>query len=160
MLNCFLTGTVTRGFLIQVFFMNHIPQAPENNTRFISNFFGQFSEILQSQGTPQVSATPAANLALMVYSGAWGKLIHVKKTEISWHCPFKKCITHLLMLDLILQNNLYWLQRIVNNLYVNRGARRRTPNQIPTHKPENLEFSKLFTLVFLAGFPHTFSYWG
>ncbi len=23
----------------------------------------------------------------MVYSGAWGKLIHEKK--ISWHCPFK-----------------------------------------------------------------------
>ncbi len=29
--------------------------------------------------------------ALMVYSGAWGKLIHGKnqKQKISWHCPFK-----------------------------------------------------------------------
>ncbi len=29
--------------------------------------------------------------ALLVYSGAWGKLIHEKKqkSEISWHCPFK-----------------------------------------------------------------------
>ncbi len=29
--------------------------------------------------------------ALMVYSGAWGKLIHEKnqKQKISWHCPFK-----------------------------------------------------------------------
>ncbi len=29
--------------------------------------------------------------ALMVYSGAWGKLIHEKnqKSKISWHCPFK-----------------------------------------------------------------------
>ncbi len=27
----------------------------------------------------------------MVYSGAWGKLIHEKnqKQKISWHCPFK-----------------------------------------------------------------------
>jgi hypothetical protein len=30
--------------------------------------------------------------ALMVYLGAWGKLIHEKnqKQKISWHCPFKK----------------------------------------------------------------------
>jgi hypothetical protein len=30
--------------------------------------------------------------ALMVYSGAWGKLIHEKnqKQKISWHCPFKR----------------------------------------------------------------------
>ncbi len=30
--------------------------------------------------------------ALMVYSGAWGKLIHEKnqKSKILWHCPFKK----------------------------------------------------------------------
>jgi hypothetical protein len=28
----------------------------------------------------------------MVYSGAWGKLIHEKnqKSKISWHCPFKE----------------------------------------------------------------------
>ncbi len=27
----------------------------------------------------------------MIYSGAWGKLIHEKnqKSKISWHCPFK-----------------------------------------------------------------------
>jgi hypothetical protein len=39
--------------------------------------------------------------ALMVYSGAWGKLIHEKnqKSNISWHCPFNfHCLTkfHLL----------------------------------------------------------------
>ncbi len=30
-------------------------------------------------------------IALMVYSGDWGKLIHEKnqKSKISWHCPFK-----------------------------------------------------------------------
>ncbi len=28
---------------------------------------------------------------LLVYSGAWGKMIHEKnqKSKISWHCPFK-----------------------------------------------------------------------
>ncbi len=28
----------------------------------------------------------------MVYSGAWGNLIHEKnqKSKISWHCPFKQ----------------------------------------------------------------------
>ncbi len=30
-------------------------------------------------------------MAVMVYSDAWGKLIHEKnqKSKISWHCPFK-----------------------------------------------------------------------
>jgi hypothetical protein len=30
-------------------------------------------------------------MALLVYSGAWRKLIHEKKqkSKISWHCPFK-----------------------------------------------------------------------
>ncbi len=32
-------GTVSRDFLLQVFFMNHLPQAPDNNSRIISNFF-------------------------------------------------------------------------------------------------------------------------
>ncbi len=57
---------------------------------------------------PPVSLIPVANLELrihlrefskkfettiMVYSGAWGKLIHEKnkKSKISWHCPFKGC---------------------------------------------------------------------
>jgi hypothetical protein len=34
-----IKGTVSRDFLLQVFFMNHFPQAPENNVRVISNFF-------------------------------------------------------------------------------------------------------------------------
>jgi hypothetical protein len=32
-------GTVSRDFLLQVFFINHLPQAPENNIRIISIFF-------------------------------------------------------------------------------------------------------------------------
>ncbi len=54
---------------------------------------------------PPVSLTPVVHLeprisprffekfemAVMVYSDAWGKLIHEKnqKSKISWHCPFK-----------------------------------------------------------------------
>ncbi len=36
----------------------------------------------------------------MVYSGAWGKLIHEKnqKSKISWHCPFNV----ILFLELLL----------------------------------------------------------
>ncbi len=35
---------------------------------------------------------------LMVYSGAWGKLIHEKyqKSKISWYCPFNLCFFFLL----------------------------------------------------------------
>ncbi len=31
-------------------------------------------------------------LLVIVYSGAWGKLINEKnqKSKISWHCPFKE----------------------------------------------------------------------
>jgi hypothetical protein len=32
-------GTVSGVFLLQVFFMNHLPHAPESNIRVISNFF-------------------------------------------------------------------------------------------------------------------------
>ncbi len=57
---------------------------------------------------PPVSLTPVVNLelriyqrifekirnGLMVYSVAWGKLIHEKnqKSKISWHCPFKQSL--------------------------------------------------------------------
>jgi hypothetical protein len=42
--------------------MNHFPQAPENNSRVISNFFRKFAEIFASKGAPPVSTTPGANL--------------------------------------------------------------------------------------------------
>ncbi len=31
-------------------------------------------------------------MTLMLFSGAWGKMIHEKnlKQNISWHCPFKE----------------------------------------------------------------------
>jgi hypothetical protein len=49
--------------MLQVFFMNHLPQAPKNNIMVISNFFSQkFTEIFTSQGAPPVSTTPVAKL--------------------------------------------------------------------------------------------------
>jgi hypothetical protein len=35
----------------------------------------------------------------MVYSGAWGKLIHEKnqKQKISWHCPFNVIKTYYML---------------------------------------------------------------
>jgi hypothetical protein len=46
-------GTVSRDFLLQVFFMNHLPPSPENNIRVISNFFRK----LASEGAPPVRGT-------------------------------------------------------------------------------------------------------
>ncbi len=78
-----IKGTVSRDFLLQVFFMNHLPQAPENNIRIISIFFensrrysqvkvhhrcqrhgGKFATNVNDTGgkLPPVSTTPAANL--------------------------------------------------------------------------------------------------
>jgi hypothetical protein len=36
---CTFKGIVSRDFLLQVSFMNHLPRAPENNNRVISKFF-------------------------------------------------------------------------------------------------------------------------
>ncbi len=43
-------------------------------------------------------------MALMVYSGAWGKLIHEKneKQKISWHCPFKRMLSSLLSMHVMI----------------------------------------------------------
>ncbi len=58
--------------------------------------------------------------ALLVYSGASGKLIHEKKqkSKISWHCPFK--ILRLLMPTLVfLGDTIYvWLDALANYLTV------------------------------------------
>jgi hypothetical protein len=57
-----LKGTVSRDFLLQVFFMIHLPQAPDNNIRIISNFFEnsrRYSKV--KVHAPPVSTTPVAN---------------------------------------------------------------------------------------------------
>ena len=55
-------GTVSRDFLLLVFFMNHFPPSPRvfHLDRF--EFFRKFTEIFASQGAPPVSTTPVANL--------------------------------------------------------------------------------------------------
>jgi hypothetical protein len=60
---------------------------------------GNFAAGVLDTGGQPWAANISANFrqkfetALMVYSGAWGKLIHEKnqKQKISWHCPFN-CI--------------------------------------------------------------------
>ncbi len=56
-------GTVSRDFLLLVFFMNQFPPSPRvfHSDRF--DFFRKFAEIFASQGAPPVSATPVANLS-------------------------------------------------------------------------------------------------
>ncbi len=53
-------GTVSRDFLLQVFFMNHLPQALKIALGSF-RFFRKFAEIFESQGAPPVSTTPVAN---------------------------------------------------------------------------------------------------
>ena len=62
-------GTVSRDFLLMVFFLNHFPPSPRvfHLDRF--EFFQKFTEIFASQGAPAapaklppVSTTPVANL--------------------------------------------------------------------------------------------------
>jgi hypothetical protein len=64
-------GTVSRDFLLLVFFMNQFPPSPRvfHLDRF--EFFRKFAEIFVSQGAPPVSMTPVANfppfsLALLI----------------------------------------------------------------------------------------------
>jgi hypothetical protein len=68
------------------FFMNQFPPSPRESHLDRFEFFRKFAEIFASQGAPLV-ANFATNfvsvvyiggkpVVLMVYSGAWGKLIH------------------------------------------------------------------------------------
>ncbi len=96
-------GTMSWDFLLQVFFMNHLPppQAPENNARVISYFFEntrRYSQVNVHHRyhrhrwcTLRREFSKKFETALMVYSGTWGETIHKKnlKSKILWHCPFK-----------------------------------------------------------------------
>ena len=57
-----LKGTVSRDFLLLVFYMNQFPTSPRvfHEDRF--EFFRKFAEIFASKGAPPVSTTPVANL--------------------------------------------------------------------------------------------------
>jgi hypothetical protein len=57
-----IKGTVSRDFLLLVFFMYQFPPAPEYTINTVSNCFEKLAEIFASQGAPPVSTTPVANL--------------------------------------------------------------------------------------------------
>jgi hypothetical protein len=54
---------VSRDFCFRFFHESSFPQAPENNTRVISNFLRKYAETFTSEGAPPVSTTPTANFA-------------------------------------------------------------------------------------------------
>jgi hypothetical protein len=55
-------GTVSRDFLLLVFFMNQFPPSPRVCHKDRFEFFRKFAEIFASKGAPPVSLTPVANL--------------------------------------------------------------------------------------------------
>ncbi len=55
-------GTVSREFLLLVFFMNQFTPGPRVLRLDRFEFFRKFAEIIASQGAPPVSTTPVANL--------------------------------------------------------------------------------------------------
>jgi hypothetical protein len=56
-------GTVSRDFLLLVFFMNQFFPRPRVLHLDHFEFFRKFAKIFASQGAPPVSTTPVANLA-------------------------------------------------------------------------------------------------
>ncbi len=57
-----LKGTVSRDFLLLVFFMNQFPPSHRVSHQDRFEFFRKFAEIFASKGAPPVSTTPVANL--------------------------------------------------------------------------------------------------
>ena len=55
-------GTVSRDFLLQVFFMNQFPPSPRVSHYDRFKFFRKFAAIFASKGAPPVSTTPVAKL--------------------------------------------------------------------------------------------------
>jgi hypothetical protein len=63
-----IKGTVSRDFLLLVFFMNQFPPSPRVFRLDRFEFFRKFTEIFASQGAPLVSATPVANFSTIFAS--------------------------------------------------------------------------------------------
>jgi hypothetical protein len=55
-------GTVSRDFLLLVFFMNQFPSSPWVYHKGRFKFFRKFADIFAAQGWPPVSTTPVANI--------------------------------------------------------------------------------------------------
>jgi hypothetical protein len=63
-----LKGTVSRDFLLLVFFVNQFPPSPRVFHLDHFKFFQKFAEKFASQGAPLVSATPVANFSTIFAS--------------------------------------------------------------------------------------------
>ena len=61
-------GTVSRDFLLLVFFVNQFPPSPRVFHLDHFKFFQKFAEKFASQGAPLVSATPVANFSTIFAS--------------------------------------------------------------------------------------------
>ncbi len=87
-------------------------------------------------------------MAVMVYSDAWGKLIHEKnqKSKISWHCPFKGIVPQYFRLQDFFMNQFTPLGP-VSNLFENsrRYLRRKVHHRCTTEYLR--EFSKIFAMT-------------
>jgi hypothetical protein len=88
-------GTVSRDFLLLVYF--HESVSPQSQSillgpfRFFSKIRGDIHKSRCTTGiNDRWQICEYSKTALLVYSGAWGKLIHEKnqKEKISRHCPF------------------------------------------------------------------------
>jgi hypothetical protein len=79
-------GTVSRDFLLLVFFMDQLPPSPRvfHLDRF--EFFRKFAEIFVSQCAPPVSTTPVANLPPVSTTPA-AKLPAVSTTPVANFSP-------------------------------------------------------------------------
>jgi hypothetical protein len=55
-------GTVSRDFLLMVFFMNQFPPSPRVFHLDCFKLFQKLAEIFASEGAPPISMTPVANL--------------------------------------------------------------------------------------------------
>ena len=86
-----LKGTVSRDFLLLVFFMNQFPPSPRvfHLDRF--EFFRKFAEIFASQGAPPVSTTPVANLPPVSTTPA-AKLLPVSATPVANFSTIFACV--------------------------------------------------------------------
>ncbi len=76
-----IKGTVSRDFLLLVFFMNQFPPSSRVFHLDRLEFFRKFAEIFASQGAPPVSTTPVANLPPVTTTPA-AKLPPVSTTPV------------------------------------------------------------------------------
>ncbi len=79
-----IKGTVSRDFLLLVFFMNQFPRSPRVFQLDSFEFFRKFAEIFASQGAPPVSTTPVTNLP-QVINNTGGKFFH----NFRWRCWYR-----------------------------------------------------------------------